>query len=216
MKKIPLLTFFLVLILGCRTVAPLKYIPDLHYVSPAAANSPELLVLLNGVVCADLSGAPGLCALRAVEGSTINLQIPGQAYAYDLSLVCSDSTGFTQKLSSLSENILSIPLAVPSLAVTKSFTCIGELFPSDRPQPISSRFEFRVKIVAADYQALERPHYQDGFLVLGSHSLHAYVQDSGVWQYYHKVPDVKVIDPTAPCIVESASGRRTYCEVPHE
>lgn len=187
---------------------------DSAFLSPSLANSPEETIVVNGHPCIDLEGLPGICSLRAVEGSTIDLTLPGKPYPLQLSISCSEAAKFDKEISVSEGTPTKVSIPVPLLSVTKSFTCIGEVYPQDRSQQISLKFEVRVKIIDKKYEALETPRIikagDTTFVVVGKYALHTFVKDKNVWTYYFKSPIVKVSGGKIIVVSESLSGRKSF------
>lgn len=204
---------FLFLLFSCTT-SKITYIDDTAFLQPAIANSPEELVSVNSHPCIDIEGLPGMCSLRVFEGSTIDLTVSGKPYPFQLSISCSDAVKFDKEISVEAKTITKLIIPVPLLEITKSFTCIGEIYPQDRSQQISSKFELRVKIIDKNYEVLETPRIisKEGntYVVVGKYALHTFVKDNGIWKYYFKDSIVKVSGNKLIIMTESFSGRKSF------
>lgn len=209
-------TIIVLLLVGCQH--QVKYMDDSAFVSPAIGNSPEISVTVNGKPCVDTDGQPGLCAVRAKTGIDLTVQLSGEPYAYQLDLVCSSSLAFDGQFSSPSEQELTITVPSAKMVGLKSFTCIGTMLPQDRPEPVSSSFEFRATVVSADYQARESvqvTHEPSGWKVYpGKYAMYTFVRDAGIWVYHSDDTSVDVSGPDVVVTSESRLGRRNVYRGP--
>jgi len=208
MKKWLLL--FLVLC-GCTTTE-IQYRPDIGFLVSAVADSPEFPVRIDGYNCEDMSGKPGLCSLRLKQYRILKFQFEPRQYAYRLHIVCSKATGFEQSYDVDVDKPLLVEMPYKHYENLKSFICIGEVFPRDREDKISAKFEVRVKLIGKEYVEREKMRLEkdgdDYYLVLGEHAYFSRVYDKGEWKSYKKKTKIQVFDiPSLMAYSESYSFR---------
>jgi hypothetical protein len=181
MKAIFIILF--VMLVSCRST-PIKYENDSGFLNSAQANSMEFPIKIKGKVCLDLEGITGLCSTRIDSSEDFVMTIDPQEYSYRYKLTCSRELNTDR-----SEDIIAgVPkrIIVPKLNITglKSFICIGEIFPSDRPQELSAKWEVRVKVQDSKYQKresiYETTNGKKNIIVVGKNALYTkvcYVED---------------------------------------
>lgn len=161
----------------------------------AQADSPEFVVYVNGKLCKDTDGIPGLCSKRIRSNEDVLLHFDPLPYAWHMTLDCGNVGPFPpiQEVANAAHEIL---ITRAQFVSFKSFTCIGEIFPEDRPQPLSAKWELRAKIVDAQYEAREQitEETKDGrtYLVLGQFARSAWVFDEGKWSKHWKDTIVEI------------------------
>lgn len=145
----------------------LKYIADTAFLSGAQAGALEFPVSANGSVCKDLTGKVGFCALNIKRDKSINLKMPSRPYAYRLIVNCSNpivgGTWDVPKKETFS-------FSIADYKELNQFQCVGEVFPMDRENKVSSKFGIFVKLIDHKYLGRENIFKAKGHLVLGSHS----------------------------------------------
>jgi hypothetical protein len=209
-------SLFLVLLLGlvgCQSPNRVDYMSDVAFMGPAAANSPEQPVAVNGRACLDTDGNPGLCSSRIVAGQELVLSLPGRPYPYQLVLACSAALKADAEYSVPAGEPFTVALKTAGLpADLKSFICMGELHPQDRPEEVSARFEVRAKLVEKAYEQAEIPRLRrdgdDWYVDTGKYAFHVHVLDQGVWTYHRKASSVRVSGPQVLVEVETETCRR--------
>jgi hypothetical protein len=178
---------------SCTT---LKYQDDLGFLVSAQAESPEFPVYFNSKLCRDTDLVPGLCSKRIRSTDTLKIELPGRSYGYRLDLTCSQALGESQSFNVQAGKSFTHEITPDKFAKLKSFICMGEVFPTDRPQPMSAQWEVRVKVVDAAYTPREAAYitHDKGktYLVLGSHAREAWVWDEGAWRHYDKTTVVEI------------------------
>jgi hypothetical protein len=192
MKKFNLVILVLILV-ACTTI---KYQDDTGYLNSAQAESPEFPVYLNGKVCKDTDNQPGLCSKKIQSNSILSIEIPALPYSYKLDLACTKSLD-ESKIYDVEANTKFIRLIPPEkFASVKSFICIGEIFPKDRPEQISALWEVRVKISDKAYTPRESIYLTKKhgfvFLVMGEYARSILVYDQGQWRHYSKTAVVRI------------------------
>ena len=196
----------------------LKYIDDKELPVSAQVNSPELPVYINGALCKDTDDIPGLCSKRIKADEDLEITIDPIPYAYRFALGCSDSIKTSVSSDVLVNVQFKTTITKDKYQQAKSFTCIGEIHPKDRPNTVSAKFELRVKVVDPKHQAREKMQlYRDGnkkFLVLGANAFHARVCEQNKCTNYDKTTTVPVYDlSTLYAYSESYNMRYNYFNV---
>lgn len=206
------LTVFAVL-LACNT---LPYKDDVGFLVSAQADSAEFPVYLNGRLCTDMEGNPGLCAKRVKSTEDILFGFDAQPYAYLLTVNC--SSGVSPVLPATVPAGQAFQFVLPAAAFSQflNFTCIGEVAPQDRAPPISAKFKVSFMVYDAAYTARERIYVtkQDGkdVMVLGQFARLAWVYDAGKWSAHKQTTQVMLKgDPAkAKAYSESFAMRFNY------
>lgn len=191
------LVFALMLILctACSCVG-IKYEPDQGFVNSAQANSLELAVRIGKSVCKDMDGVVGICSKRVTNAETITFYQPAMPYGYRFVLTCSQAleSDFAKDIPPKQE--FSFAITPDKFSSLKSFICIGEIFPTDRDQQISAKWEVRVKVSDSKYIKREDIYtyrYKGhDYLVLGQNAKYARVFINGYWYRYTNTPVIKL------------------------
>src|SRR5574343_458180 len=121
---------------SCESI---KYKDAVGFLSSAQANSPEQFVLVNGKPCIDMDGIPGLCAKRIASNQTISFKFERQQYAYRVSIKCTAETGVNASWDVRQGEAFEYKITPDKFSPLRLFTCIGDIFPGDRSDPISSK-----------------------------------------------------------------------------
>lgn len=200
------------LIAACSS---LPYQDDTAFAVSAQANSPEFPIYVGGSVCKDMDGNPGMCSKRITSATTLAIHIDPQAYAYDLTIAC--TTPITIPGATVPANqALDLSLPPAQMQGLTTFICRGEVFPQDRPQPLSALFEVRVNVVDASYVAREQMTTQQDKngnwgLVLGEYARNSWVCDQGKCKQYSKSTIVSISAPAnIQAYSESYNMRENY------
>jgi len=167
MKKILLLVLVLLSFASCKQ---LKYVADINFDPSAYANSPEYPVQINGKWCVDGSGMGGFCVVRQPEKKDMLIRILPQLYGYRIRVQCSTATGIDITLDVLPEKELIITLQKEKFNEFNVISCVGNIYPSDRPEPIAAMFELRARIIRDDYTPKANIYWDKGYQVFGSDS----------------------------------------------
>lgn len=206
--------FLLVLLVLCCscTHTEIQYRPDVGFLVSAVADSPEFPVMVDGYFCQDISGKSGLCSVRLKHYKNLKFDFAKSQYAYKVHLLCSKSTGFDKSFDVEEGMPLQIEVPYNNFENIKSFICIGEVFPRDREDKISAKFEVRVKLIDNEYVEREDMRLEkdgdDHYLILGEHARYSRVFDQNEWKYYKKRTKVQVFDiPALMAFSESYSFR---------
>jgi len=199
---------------GCQSRSEIKYMDDSAFLSPTSANSPEAFVSVNNFPCVDVEGIPGLCSIRIKQNQSLKISLSGKPYPYQLSLVCSENVKVNQEFSLPAKEKFSFEISSQNFKSMKSFICIGEIYPQDRPEEVSSKFEIRVKILDENYETGEQIRLEkqsDGYyLNFGKYAKYVHVYDQGKWYFYSKSPSVKVSSPDVFAIAETQTCRYSF------
>lgn len=176
----------------------IPYKDDVGYLVSAIADSPELPVLVDGYICQDVAGKPGLCSVRIKQYRDLNFTFYERQYSYKLHIVCSKKLNFEKTFDVSANKNFAVEIPHKLFEDVDSFICIGEVFPQDREEKISAKFEVRVKVIDGGYVEREKMQLEkDGdehYLILGKHALYSRVYD-GEWKSYTKKTKVRVRNP---------------------
>jgi hypothetical protein len=209
-----ILLVLLLVAFGCTGTRDISYIDDSAFLKPTLGNSPEHPLLLNGKGCLDIDGIPGLCSLRIKSDSDLEITLNGRDYSYQLELSCSAHVATNLQISVPGQQIQKINIPSERFKDSKSFICIGGIYPQDRPDEVSSKFEFRVKVISPDYESREeiQIYLEDNqwFAAPGKYALHTYIYDNNQWKYYYKATSVKVTSPNILVLSESRLCRYNF------
>lgn len=178
MKQFAVLIFMLAFLSGCRSAA-IKYEGDMGFLNSAQANSMEFPVKIKGKVCLDMNGTTGLCSTRIDSNEDFVMTIDPQEYSYRYKLTCSREINADTSKDVEANVAHKIIIPKANMVGQKSFICIGEIYPADRDQTVSAKWDVRVKIHDVQYQVREEIYQteKDGkkYIVLGRNALHARV-----------------------------------------
>jgi hypothetical protein len=163
------LPLILILVTAC-SCKPIKYTSDFGFLPSAQANSPEFLVKINGKYCKDMDGRIGLCAKRVRSNEKIILVLDARPYSYRLNVNCSSLVDFNLSVDVAQNAAFSFEIHPDSFQEVKSFTCIGEVFPQDRPQEVSAFWHSRFVVFDKEYQERESIYSDGEHLVLGQNA----------------------------------------------
>ena len=196
LKKILFLS--LLIVAGCAN--PLPYQDDLGVsMNSAQANDPEFPVFINGTLCKDMDSNAGLCSKRITSKDNLVFHFDPQTYTYDLTITCTDPIGILSPETvpvGLPIDVTVTPMQMKGL---KFFICAGQVFPQDRPQPLSASFD--VRVVVRDAAFLQReamlltPINGKSTLILGAYARKAWVFDQGKWNSYDQKTEIEIKDP---------------------
>lgn len=164
--------YLLLFVLSCASCRSLKYDADIGFISAAQANNPEFPVQINGAYCKDSEGKPGFCAKRINSKEDLEIKIGPRPYNYNIKIQCSSPLGLVVNKDILKNESFSHVIENADLSEFLNLTCIGELFPKDRPQPISSFFRVALVVFDAKYVPRPEPYYTRGRIVFGSGALY--------------------------------------------
>jgi hypothetical protein len=206
-----ILVAFLLITFSCV----LKYTHDEAFMNSAYANSSEFLAYLNGTACKDMDGIVGACFKRVKANHDLVIKLHPQNYAYTYRMNCSEKLNYGFSRNVLKGKSLEHTIEKIKYEGLPSFTCIGHVYPEDRPAPVGIKFTFRVEVINQSYVALPNIHVTlykgKRHIVLGKHALHSRVYQKGKWKRYKKATSVKVKSDKVKAVVESYAGRvQTY------
>lgn len=193
----------------------LPYSDDVGFLVSAQADSPEFPVYVNGHLCTDMEGNPGLCSKRITSAQDLTLSFDPQQYAYLLTISCPSGIPAIAPASVEAGQPYSFTLPKELFSAYRTFVCIGQVNPQDRTPPISAKFEVTVVVVDAAYSARERAYLMTeaglNYLVLGQFARNAWVYD-GAWAQHNQEPVVRIYgDPSkVKAYSESYADRFNY------
>lgn len=211
-KKIALIAMLAAL----GACSSLPYQDDTAFAVSAQANSPEFPVYVNDSLCKDMDGNPGMCSKRITSLSSLSIHIDPQQYPYDLTIACTAPISIPGQTvpANQAADISLTPIQMQGLL---TYICRGEVFPQDRPQPLSAMFEIRVDVVDSAYVSREQittaqdPQSKQWGLVLGAYARNSWVCESGKCDYYYQRTIIPIDDPTkVSAYSESYNMRENY------
>lgn len=177
----------------------LPYQDDKAFAVSAQANSPEFPVYVGGAICKDMDGNPGMCSKKITSSEGLILHIDAQNYPYNVAIQCTNP--ITVPGASVPSGApFDLTLHPEQMQGLVTFICRGEVFPQDRPQPLSASFEVRVNVSDSAYvpregiNTIENNRGQT-VLVLGEYARDSWVCDGGVCNRYKKATTVKIRNP---------------------
>lgn len=150
------ISFLLLFLVSCSNA---RYKDDYGFLNSSQANSPEYPVYINNKLCLDLDKRPGLCAIRVKSNQSIELKIDPQMYDYRLQLQCTKALDLDKSFDVEKQKDFSFVILPTSFSTLRSFTCIGEVFPKDRQETISAKFEIRFIVYDAEYIGREYAYF---------------------------------------------------------
>lgn len=208
---IPLLLAVVMVILSCSS---LPYSDDVGFLVSAQANSPEAPIYLNGAACKDMDGNPGLCSKRIRSTDTLVIHFDPLSYGYNLQVSCS-SPIVVPGATVPAGQPFDLSITPAQMAGRLSFICIGEIFPQDRTQPSSSKWEIRIVVSDVNYVSREQMNLirkgNTDYLILGKYARTSWVYDGKSWKQYKKKTIVPLKDASkAMAMSESYSSRWNY------
>lgn len=172
MKIIPL-----IIVLSACACKGINYHSDIGFLNSAQANSPEYLVNINGSYCKDMDGGIGLCAKRIKSGSDISFKLDPRPYSYRLNVTCTSTVNFRLTVDVDKDQRFSFKIPPEAYRDLLSFTCIGEVFPSDREESISAFWHSRFVVIDQAYQAREQIYPSGEYLVLGQNAKYSLINE---------------------------------------
>lgn len=153
--KLLLLGFSLLFLMGASRCTSIKYEDDIDFLNSAQANAFEWMVTIDGKVCKDLDGEIGACTKRIKSDHSPVLKHDSRPYAYQVQLKCGAGSGVEDFSQDVEAN-KSWSYKIESQKITAtSFTCIGEVFPSDRDNKLSAKWQIRFLVYDVEYERRE-------------------------------------------------------------
>lgn len=215
MKRTLLLLLFIFLNFACVKI---PYQDDKGFINSAQANSFEFLVLVNGKVCKDMDGIVGMCSKRVKSTDSLEFKIEPLEYAYRLKVVCSKEIGVNFTRDYPANTPVTFTITPTDYQEVKTFVCIGELFPTDRPEEISFKWQIRVEVIDAKYLKREEIFVQetggDRYLVLGQNARLSKVYINGKLHEHREKAIIKLprkaVVAEVKAMSESYMGRFNY------
>ena len=201
-----------VLLSSCAT--DIEYLHDPGFMTSGEA-SPEYPVMINGYLCKDIEKRAGNCATSVLSGKVVTVELFPQQYNYRLVFSCSKGVGIDQTVDVRAKESYYIKIDHNQYKDKSSFICIGQVFPQDRLDKVSMRWEMRVKIIPREYQSREKMRmYKKGdkyYLLPGIHALYTSVRDTqGKIHHHHQQTQIELSDNINNAWSESYQGRLNY------
>jgi hypothetical protein len=208
--------FFSISFLFFCSCVNIPYEDDKGFLNSAQANSFEFLVYANGKVCKDMDDQVGLCSKRIKNNDNLEFKIDPLEYAYRLNVTCTKELNANFTRDYPEKTTIKFSITPAQYQSVKTFVCIGEIFPTDRPDEISFKWQIRVEITDQKYLGREQIFIQkkgkQSYLVLGQNArlskvsyngkIHSYKNDAIV----HIPEDAKDLKASS----ESYMGRFNY------
>lgn len=206
--------FFITIGTSCSCIN-IPYHADEGFLNSAQANSFEFLVYVNNKPCKDMDGLIGLCSKRIKSNENVEFKIDPLQYSYRLNVTCTKELqyNFTKDYPANAVQKFIIPSA--QYQGLKTFVCIGEIFPTDRPEEISFKWQIRVEITDQKYAYREQIYKMKkglfNYLVFGQNAKYSRAFYKGKW-HYHKNRAWIMIPRNVEIIASSESemGRFNY------
>lgn len=198
--------YYVILILLFISCSSPRYKEDYGYLNSSQANSPEYPVYINNRLCLDLDKRPGLCAVRIRSDRSIEIKIDPQLYSYRLQLVCSKGTEIDKSFDVKEQTDFAYTIDNSSFSKLRSFTCIGEVFPTDRLESVSAKFEIRFIVYDGNYISREAMY----FLKTGDSSvvnIGGYSRTAIVYYYNYKLKKYRLMQINKEDIITIPSDR---------
>lgn len=210
--------FFIValafLLMGCASTC--QYKSDFGIMNNAQANDPSFPVIVQAnnlnSICLDSQKIAGLCSFRISRASDLIFKFIERPYSYSLKMDCTDELNLPMEpIPVVANHALSVIIPKKNFeGVKKSFSCEGEMFPTDRGEA-SIRFRIHITLVDAAFQGLEKPTRIDNYVALGEHALYSVCGDSSGIKQIKKTPYFEDKDKKYKwCFVEAESGRTSF------
>lgn len=188
--------YFIALVIVLTACASIKYADDAAFTASAWGNSPEFPVWVNGKLCVDTDGIPGMCSKRVKANEPLTYRLEARPYAYTLRVACPKEMGESFGVDVEAGKPFDHTITPDKYPTARSFVCIGEIFPQDRGEPISAKWEFRAKVVDPNYTMRETPYIakkgKRSFLIAGQYARSVDVYDQGEWKHHDRAPVVEI------------------------
>lgn len=194
----------------------LEYQNDLTYLSPIAGNYPDYFVRINGEVCRDMSGNVGMCAIKHSKNSPLTFSFLAQEYNYSLDFRCGNAQGifFRKRVDVIKGNDFSFEISAKELEMLNYANCVGDIFPIDRDDTVSSFFEVRIRFSQKDYMApmdiYTYKYKKKNYLVLGQHAYRAKVKVKNKWYKLKEQTVFKFTNQPEFAMIETKNFRHQY------
>jgi len=195
-----------------------EYEDDFSFMSDARGNFFSEEVYLNNDLCRDMSNTTGACTLQIPSTGALKYLVAARPYGYRITFVCSKKINFEFSRQVSEMETLEFEIPDKHFKNEQSFTCIGEIFPEDRKEAVSAKFETRIKVFNPHLIKMDKPvsRVEDNkkYIVLGKYSLHGRICNLEECIYTHKEV-YKEVNLNGPIFVrnESASGRLSYADI---
>lgn len=186
----------------------IPYNDDVGAQASAQANSHEVPVRVQGEVCRDLKKKPGACMVQIKSDEAVRVRIDPMDYSYRLLITCTTGMDVPASVSVAANQVYTLTIEPKVFQDFRTFSCIGEISPDDRPQQLSGKWRMSAIVVDASYQKMDGMYVgnQDNknYLVNGENCRTAWILMDGKWTRYSKTTAVEIKGPL--------EGVRGYCE----
>lgn len=185
--------YAILLLFSFISCAPSHFANDSEYPVAASVNSPEFPVYVNGIICKDMDSITGFCTKR-IANTGFKLTIDPRPYPYKVAVTCNTTIPFSKELDAPGNAHIDIVVDASYYKGQDSFACLGQIFPIDGRESVSSKFDIRFRVVGEKYAAREEiyeaPIGSTPSLILGDYALHSTVCGPGGCRQYSKAPYV--------------------------
>lgn len=201
-------------ITSCKSI---KYEADIgdKIIPSGYAQSPEFPVSVNGRICKDVDNIQGFCTIRVKSNESLKIMLANRPYPFKVTIKTSNNISF-QKISIdvLPNTNQEIVIPFDTYNNQNVYNVSGEIFPADRPLPVSAIFDIRVRIIDKDYLSYQTPYHslEKNLSVYGQNSLHTNIlYANNVWDYKYKTTyQEKVYNSPCMIITETEKMRFSY------
>jgi hypothetical protein len=180
MKLLILIPLLILFSCACKKI---KYEADIAALNSAQAGSYEYLVNLNGSPCIDMDKQVGLCAKRIPSDKSLVFTQDPRPYEYKINIQCSKAIDADYYLTVPKDTAFKYEIHHDKFIGVKSFTCIGEIVPSDRDQEVSATWMARIVVYDGAYlprtSIYEITDKKKKYLIFGKHA--KYSNFNGKW-----------------------------------
>ena len=220
MKYLPCLLLLVLLFSAC-SCKPIEYVDDLGeaFIPSGIAGTPQYIAKINDKFCLDADGQPGGCYVKYPWDKPTVISIMGQPYAYKLKLTCSEWITINPGVEQPSQMAFDVEANSPQVVIIPvsgynnevAFTCIGRIYPRDRPEPMSAFFEFRARLFDPAFRQREAIYFKDGVQTFGEHALYTKILNDEAWEDLRpKTTQIRTKQPFMSYSESYSMGVNTY------
>lgn len=162
-----------VALIGMASCKSIPYKSDVKFLNSSQSNSYEYPAYVQAKLCKDLDGKIGACVKQVEGNKDVEIVLDPQSYSYTLQFKCSKIGIDWDKDVPEGQKF---PWRIEAAQLTEiSFTCEGEVFPHDRANSDSAKFQIRFLVYDPLYEQRESIHQVGDYLVLGQYAKHSRV-----------------------------------------
>jgi len=194
--------FTLLFLQGCEEI---KYESDIAMLSSGIANSPEVLVKIDGVECKDSKGFIGGCYIRHKKNTDITFSLLPVDYVYKLEFKCSSDLGIDWSVDVTSNTKYEWKITKDKIENFDTTICRGRIYPQ-RAAVVSSFFEVRFIFVDSKYIERESIIEIENKIILGANAYKVIVFDGNEIKKYDKKTMIDKLEKY--CILTESESQR--------